>query len=331
MVASRPNTLWYEDNPIVNRNYPLTFIIAAWLVVMLQDPVTAQTDLPRETTNTPPEVIPTLEVPPVVTNQIPVVKPKIIPKSSEIAELSTFFGGLDGKYSVSGRTLKIPAPAATVREATSWKRNLDFGMNMAKGNSDTLRYSLGVDAVKEQDANTIRIKAHGTYGESDGVKDTENAEGTARYERLLTPVVYALANMDGATDPIAELDYRVTGILSPGFRLIHSNTTILNLEIGAGYVDEKKDTSQDGYAAGRAAITAEKLLNDHVLGWATAEYIPKLADTTVYFVNGEVGLAAYITRDLSLNVCYQERYDSAPVEGVKSSDTILSTALSLNF
>jgi putative salt-induced outer membrane protein YdiY len=48
-------------------------------------------------------------------------------------------------------------------------------------------------------------------------------------------------------------------------------------------------------------------------------------------VNAEAGIASFITRDLSLNVCYQERYDSAPVEGKKNSDTVLSTALSLSF
>ena len=75
----------------------------------------------------------------------------------------------------------------------------------------------------------------------------------------------------------------------------------------------------------------EKLINEHVLSWATVEYIPKLSDPSIFFTNAEIGLAAYITRNLSLNVCYQNRYDSNPVEAIKASDTILSTALSLNF
>lgn len=345
MVASRSNTLQNRIHNTVNR-YHQKLIAMALLAVSAQWSSMAQTLFTPTTTaavtatNPAPEVIPippvvstpvfTNQVP-VITNQIPTIRPKPGVKPSGAEVFSALAGSFGGNYSVSGRTLKFPIPEGTPRGATSWNRNLDFGMNMARGNSDTLRYLLGVDALKEDQANTIRFRAHGAYGESDGAKDTENAGATLRYERQLTPIVYALGNLDWLTDPIAELDYRFTGILSPGFRLIRSKTAILNLEIGAGYVEEKKVKNEDGYTAGRAAITAEKLINEHVLGWVTVEYIPKLADTRVYFVNSEIGLATYITRDLSLNMCYQERYDSAPVEGKKSSDTIFSTALSLSF
>ncbi|MEI8139301.1 MAG: DUF481 domain-containing protein [bacterium] len=324
----------------MNSNRQKLFL-AALIAVSLHGAALAQIPLAPDTTatNLTPEVVPTpVEVTPVVTNpipvitnQIPVIKPKGTVKPGSSNVLSALAGSFGGNYSVSGRTLRFPAPEATPRSATDWRRNLDFGMNMTRGNSDTLRYSLGVDTVKEKDANTIRFRAHGAYGESDGSKDTENAGATLRYERQLTPIVYALANLDWMTDPIAELDYRFTGILSPGFHLLRTKTTLLNFEIGAGYVEEKKDKNEDGYTAGRAAVTAEKLFNDHVLGWITVEYIPKLADPSVFFVNTEIGLASYITRDLSLNICYQERYDSNPGEDKKSRDSILSTALSLNF
>ncbi|MEI6167790.1 MAG: DUF481 domain-containing protein [bacterium] len=306
-----------------------------------QTPLTPESQSPNVTpviTPDTPPVIPPVEIAPVitnevpvVTNQVPVIKPKTGVKSGTSNVLSAFASSFGSSYSVSGRTLKFPVSPSMVRSTTDWQRNLDFGMNMTRGNSDTLRYSLGVDTVKEKDANTIRLRAHGAYGESDGTKDTENAAATLRYERQLTTTMYALGTLDWATDPMAELSYRFTGILSPGVHLIRTKSSLLNLEIGAGYVEEKKDKNEDGYAAGRTAITAEKLMNDHVLGWVTVEYIPKLADPSVSFINSEIGLASYITRNLSLNVCYQNRYDSTPSEDVKPSDTILSTALSLSF
>lgn len=300
----------------------------------------AQTQSPTDTgtTNEAPQVIPPVEVAPVVTNQFPAttnlfptIKPKTATKTNGAYVLSSVAGNFGGNYSVSGRTLSFPIPQATPHSATSWRRNLDFGMNMTQGNSDTLRYSLGCEAVKTEDVNTFRLRARGSYGESDGIKDTENAGATFRYDRQLTKKVYAFGTLDWLTDPIAELDYRYTGILSPGYHLVRTKTTILNVEIGAGYVEEKKDNDEEGYTAGRVALTAEKLINDHFLVWATSEYIPKLADISVFFINSEIGLASYITRDLSLTMFYQNRYDSTPVEGVTGSDTIFTTALSLNF
>lgn len=315
--------------------FPLILmVVAAWTNL----PAIAQTDLstnappangPPQETSTPAPVVPvyTNEIP-VLTNQFPTVKPK---GSGGATILSAFADSLGRGYSVSGRTLKFPVMEATARAESDWRRNLAFGMTQARGNTDMLRYSLGVDARKEADVHTVRLKAHGAYGESDGTKDTENADATLRYERKLTTMVYALANLDLLTDPMAELDYRVTGILSPGLHLIRTRTRVLDLELGTGYVREKKHDDEEGYAAGRAAITAEQLMNNHVMVWLTAEYIPKLADPGVFFINAEVGLAAYLTRDLSLKVCCQERYDSDPFEGKKSSDTIISTAISLAF
>ena len=182
---------------------------------------------------------------PVVTNMIPVIKP-IPGKQASAQILSAFSDSMGGSYNVSGRTLKFPSPQITTRDPTSWQRSLDFGMNQTKGNTETLRYAMGIDTVKEVEANKTRFRAHGAYGESDGAKDTENAAAKLRYERKLTTRYYALGNLDWTTDPIAELDYRFTGILSPGVHLYRSPTALFDLEIGAGYVEEKKNKVENG-------------------------------------------------------------------------------------
>lgn len=283
-------------------------------------------------TNQPPvTVVVTNAIPPVFTNLPPVVRPKSVAGASGASLQGAFSGSSGGKFSVSGRTLRLPAPEATRHPEGDWRRNLDFGMAQSRGNSDTLRYSLGLDAVKDQETDLYRFRGRGSYGESEGVKDTENALAGFRYERLLTHQVYALGDIGWLTDTIADLNYRVTGILSPGVRLIRTETSVFNVELGAGYIEEKKAGEETGFTVGRSAATVEHILNTHVLVWCTGEYLPKLIDPAIFYVNAEAGIASYITRELSLNVVYQERYDSSPVEDKKKSDTILSTALSLSF
>lgn len=288
-------------------------------------------------TNAPTIVYVTNEIPSTVIT-IPSLSTNVAapPKTKPIdgsgsALLGAFVGQAGGKFSISGRTLRLPAPEVATHPDRDWRRNLDFGMNQSKGNTETLRYSLGLDALKEEDADLFRIRAKGAYGESEGNKDTENATAGFRYERLLTGKLYALGNLDWFSDTIADIRYRVTAIASPGLRLIRTDDTLLNLEIGTGYIRQRKEFQDDGYAAGRGAITLERVVNSHVMVWCSAECLPKLADTGVFFVNAEAGAASYITRDLSLNVSYMERYDSTPVEGKDRVDSILATAISLNF
>lgn len=307
----------------------LLILATACRLAEAQTPVvTADTNAPVAITNgVPPPVV--TNVPPVSTNTLPVIKPVIRTSGADL--IGPFGCTLAGKFSVSGRTLRLPVPESTTRDANDWRRTMNFGMNMAKGNSESLRYSLGLDAVKEQPRDLFRIRAKGSYGESAGRKDTENAAAAGRYERLLTTNVYALANCEWFADPMADLRYRVTGILSPGLRLIRTPTTLINIEVGAGYIEERKASTENGYAAGRLALTTERVVNTHVLAWITGEYLPKLADPGVFFINAESGIASYVTRDLSLNAYCQERYDSNPVAGKKSTDTLLAVALGLNF
>lgn len=272
--------------------------------------------------------------PPAVTNVTVVTNvAPTLPGPSGAAVRAMFLQPGQGKFSVAGRTLALPAqePGPTNGPATPWRRAIDFGMNMTKGNSDTLRYSLALDVVRERDKDLIRLGAQTLYGKSEDTKDTENASARTRYERQISPRTYGLGYADWLSDTIAGIDYRVTAIASPGWHLLRSPRSILNVEAGAGYLEEKKEADREGYAAGRLAASVERLLNEHVLTWCAVEYIPKFADMSVFFVNTEAGVASMLARNLTLKATLEDRYDNAPAPDVKNNDLYVSTALSLNF
>ncbi len=284
-----------------------------------------------------PPVTPITNVPPpVVTTNVPArvtAGTNAAPVLTGATMRGVFLDVGQGKFGVAGRVLKLPAAVAAPAPATtsSWHRAIDFGMNLNKGNTDTLRYSLGLNAFRERAEDLMSFRAQGVYGESDGVKDTQNASARARYERQISQHTYGLAYADWATDPIADIDYRGTVIVSPGWNLIRSDRTIVNLEVGAGYLDQRKGDVQNGFAAARLAASADRILNDHVLAWCAAEYIPKLADTSVFYINSEAGVASLLARNLSLNVTLSDRFDNAPAPDTKNNDMCLTVSLNLHF
>lgn len=267
---------------------------------------------------------------PAATNIVPKVTPR---PTTGITVQGVFLDSGEGKFSVSGRVLKLPAPEPASADETNspWRRSIAFGMNMTSGNSDTLRYSLGLDVVRERDEDLARLRAQGMYGESSSQKDVENASARLRYERQLSRRTYGLTYADWLTDTIAGTDYRVTAIASPGWHLLRTQRTILNVEAGAGYLEQKKSDDTEGFAAGRLAASLENLLNAHVLAWCAAEYIPEFADPDVFFVNAEAGIASMLARNLSLHVTLQDRYDNAPAPDRKGNDVYLTAALNLSF
>lgn len=308
------------------------YILIGILVPLLAVWCQAQSLVPAAVTNEPAPAV-TNSLPEATTNIVPTVThPKAAPING--STLMSAFGALpSGKFSLTGRTLKLPTPAVGTNTVApdAWRRSLYYGMTLAQGNSDTLRYSLGLDALKERQADLFRVKARGVYGESDSKTDTENAIAAMRYERQLTDIAYGLGHVEWMTDSIVDLNYRVSAILSPGAHLIRTDTTLLNLEAGAGYLTEKKGNNEQGFVAGRFAVTFEKVIDSRSLFWLTCEYLPKLLDSNVFYINSEVGLATVVARNLSLTVSLQDRYDNAPAEDTKSNDSVLTTALNLNF
>lgn len=295
-------------------------------------PRTPTNALPPVTIGEPPlPPVATNVAPPAVTNVPVAVPPKVPMGSSGTALLDTFGGVQSGKFSIVGRTLKLPLLEEVPLAQGVWHRHVELGMNVSRGNSDTLRYASTLEAVRETERDLVRLRANAAAGESDGTKDTENMSALGHYERMLTGRLYALTNVEWWRDTIALVDYRVTGILSPGLHVIRTEQTLLNLEVGAGFIEEKKDGEAEGYAAGRVAVMFERVLNPYVLAWFSTEYLPKARDPEIYFVNAEAGITSGLSRQLHLNVTVQERYDSAPVDDKEPSDFVMAASLGIGF
>lgn len=291
-------------------------------------------------TNEPVVVAPrpvVLGPPPVSTNlpptePAPVVSPVgPVPVVSGTAVHEMFGASRGGKFGVVGRALTLPVETNAPPVASPWRRQIELGLSLTSGNSDTLRYTASVDARRETEQTLVRLRGSVAEGESEGMKDTENMGLGERFELLLTEKWYVMQTLDWWRDPIAEIDYRVTGIWSPGYHLVRTVSSLVNLEAGAGYVQEQKDGVEDGYMAGRLAVALERVLNPYVMGWLMAEYLPRVDDMDVYFMNAEAGLSSALPPRLALNVVLRERYDSSPIDEKESSDLALTASLSARF
>ncbi|HOW98347.1 MAG TPA: DUF481 domain-containing protein [Kiritimatiellia bacterium] len=285
----------------------------------------AGSEQPADTNVAPPVVVEPVE------EEAP-VKEKPARRGADLSDAFESSRGSKFGLSAQQRSLKVPGKEGRPpREKTAWRWTLELGVDSTSGNKDTLRYDGSLGAQKETDLHFFWFRAGGRYGKSEGERDTDNASAEARAERRLAERLYAALDGQVFQDRIAELSYRARANVSLGCFLVRSERTLLGLEAGPGYVQEKKGGEIDGYAAGRAAEYAERVLLSNLLAWQAVEYVVSVEDANVFFMNAEVGLEALLSATLSLRVSLEDRYDGAPADDKEKNDLVTKTALKWAF
>lgn len=286
--------------------------------------LTPEVEAPVES---PPEDIPAGEAEEPAAPAQP-VKP---PPAYRGAEMKKAFQGAGSRYGVSGRVYKPTHKNKVKKPKDAWKLKLDLGLQTASGNSDTLNFKGAVTGSKETELNYYYLKAAGRYGESDNETDAENATLEGQIQRRVSERMYVALAGHAYYDQIADLSYRVRGSVSLGRHLIWTDRTVLNVEVGPGYVAERKGGETEGFVAGRVAQHLEIMLTPSFQVWECIEYLNSLEDSRVYFVNAEVGLESVLVANLSMRFTVENRYDSQPADDKEKNDVLTTTSLVWSF
>jgi putative salt-induced outer membrane protein YdiY len=96
--------------------------------------------------------------------------------------------------------------------------------------------------------------------------------------------------------------------------------------------EKVKDAPSDTYLGARFGERFEHKLTDTTKVWQSFEYIPDVADWgDKYLLIAEAGIAADITKKMSLRVVVQNNYNSQPPAGRESNDLRLVAGIGYKF
>jgi putative salt-induced outer membrane protein YdiY len=250
----------------------------------------------------------------------------VLPKRPKVdPELRRMYLGSDKLGSPSGpRALKPPAVKKTER---SWRSEVEAGATGYRGNTDSELFLLKLKTERKKEHESLRFSARGTFGNKDGERDRENGEVEAALRRKIEGRWYYTAEARYFTDKIADVDYQVVTVLSPGYEFIKTDDTHLSLELGPAYIAEEKGGVKKDFTAMRIAILMDKLIDERILVWERFEYLPAIEDASVYLIIAEVGVESILSNWFSLRTVVQQRYDSNPAEDKEKQDIFLSASL----
>jgi putative salt-induced outer membrane protein YdiY len=254
--------------------------------------------------------------------------------STEKKPLSVKDGALvDGK----GAPIDMANVKAVNPVEETWHGSVNVAYKSSRGN--TYDNSASVLANVNRRWEKDRFNANfGYYYSETGTskhnkeKTTDRYELEAQHDHFWSAGVYHYENARYEEDDIAGIDYRFRLGAGIGYQWLDgvdfdlTGKWSFSQEAGAAwiktsYADEDPD-AEDSYASFRYAHHLKYFpkWNPGIEGFHNFEYLPDVADYSIYLMKADIGFTTKIVMDFDLLCKIEWDYDSMPSQGRKSSD-----------
>ena len=229
---------------------------------------------------------------------------------------------------------------ATVKNDGQFRAALGLGASLASGNTKATNLSLTGDAVRATDQNKLSLYGNMQYARSNGQTTADQLRLGTRYDQNLSADYFAFGGLDFDRNKFANLNLRAQLSGGLGWHVIKAPNTTFDLFGGVAYVSDKYNTSMviDGRNRDRYSYSALLLGEEstHKLSDTTSfkqrlTVVPNLKNSGEFLANWDAGLAVAMTKALNLNVGFGFAHNSDPGPGRKSTDTLLTTGISVKF
>ena len=218
-----------------------------------------------------------------------------------------------------------------------WAGGGNFGLALARGNSETTNVALGFDATRKTTKDAWVIDAASIYSTDEklGTTTANSFQGLIRYDRNLSKRVFAYGVFAGGYDELQDLNYRLMPGGGIGFHAIATPKTTLDLLVGLGYTRESF-SSGPTYKVNNllTATVGDEFaykLGAHTTIMQNLYYLPSLNETSNYRVTGNFGITTKLNGWMTANLLFNDRYYSQPVLGNKNNDILFTTGLGFTF
>lgn len=224
----------------------------------------------------------------------------------------------------------------------NWAGGVNLGFALAKGNSETKNFDLGLNAARATNNDKITLYANSLYSTSDrptsGQVIAKTFGGGGRYDRNLAPRLFAFGAGDFQSDDLQHLNLRSIYTGGLGFHAIKNPATLLDFLGGVNYTREKfegavipgvKTNSFVGLSLGddlSHKIGAASLFTQRFF------YYPNLNNGGGYHTALDLGFTTKLSSWLGWQMGFSDRYTSyLTIPTNKKNDVLFTTGLSLTF
>jgi putative salt-induced outer membrane protein len=178
------------------------------------------------------------------------------------------------------------------------------------------------------------------YGEAEDRVNANFWSGGVRGERDLTPRLAAFVATRFDRNVLQGIASRFEEGAGLSYEVLDRPQDKLTVAAGGSLFQQRlapgtSSAFKRSFPAARVGADYKHLFSKIAFFQQTAEYLPNLSDTEVYFVNTESALVAPLTASLGLKVGYVVRFNAAPPvragRQLRKTDTFLSSGLTYSF
>lgn len=229
---------------------------------------------------------------------------------------------------------------ATLKPDGQWRAALGLGASIASGNTKSSSLSALADAVKATEQDKISLYGNALSARTAGVTTAEQLRLGGRYDYNLSSVWFGFGGLDFERNKFANLSLRsqISGGL--GYHWIKTPETTWDLFGGVAYSSDKFITATTIDGALRDSYSYPSLLlgeeSTHKLSETTSAkqrgvLYPNLKNSGEYRATWDAGLSVAMSKTLNLSVGLGVTYNSEPGIGRKSTDSLLTTGVTMKF
>ena len=224
-----------------------------------------------------------------------------------------------------------------------WSGLLDTGLNLTRGNSDSLTYSLAGKAARVTDRDKIMVYSNAIYTKSTlaGVSSTtaHAIRGGVRGDLNVGEKMFVFGFTDFEYDAFQHLDLRNVVGGGLGYHAIKTARTTFDLFGGGSFEQEyfspNPPTQLTSLTRKSGEIVAGEELNTKLnnrMTWSERFTLyPNISNTGEYRYQFDTSAATKLKNWLSWQITFSDRFLSDPLPGLKKNDLLLSTGVRLTF
>jgi len=226
-------------------------------------------------------------------------------------------------FSGLAKARPVPAPGAPKTPAV-WKGRVEIGLNGSEGNSDQFDALAGLTVTRVDLRDRLTLSLRGHYQEADAVRTKSEAVGAARFERDLSPRLFAFTRLELEYDEFENLDLRSTLAGGLGYFLIRSPQQDLKIRGGLAYQHEEfGDGSSDDKPLAEAGYDYRLDVRRWLRYNSTFSYFvdPGRVDDWRLTAENSAEFPLSNTIGWKLRLGLRNQYDAEPLPGIEGLDT----------